>query len=100
MKHAAVLFPGDYDEQSEEETTSRGYLADVVVLLGDGTRHPVFFIELVRLHQELDDRERLGQPYFAERNMIVLPKVTTDAVGRAVDALARQGFFQKLEPTS
>jgi hypothetical protein len=93
-----VHFPEDYDAQSEYETPSRGYLSEVVVELEDHSRYKLFFIDPVRLQQDLAGEIELGQPYFAEPNLIVLPQVTTASVRQAVEGLVREKFFQHLKP--
>jgi hypothetical protein len=93
-----VHFPEDYDEQSTAETPLRGYLSDVVVQVPGGGRYRVFFIDPVRLQQELADRVRAGQSFFAEVNLIVLPEVTTETIQHAAVELVRQGYFQQLKP--
>ena len=99
-RKAVVLFPEDFDEQSAFETPSRGYLSHSIVQLPDGTRYPVFFIDPVRLRQEMEIDAQSGEPFFAEVNMIVLPEVTLERIRTAVETLAEQGFFQHLKPLS
>jgi hypothetical protein len=72
----------------------------LVVKVRGGGRYPVFFIDPVRLQQELADRVRAGQPFFAEVNLIVLPEVTTEKVQHTAAELVRQGYFQQLKPLS
>jgi hypothetical protein len=98
MSQVRVLFPADFDEQSEFETPSRGYLSEVIAELDDGTRFQLFFIDPVRLQQELKMDADNGQPYFAEPNLIVLPRVTVAAIHDAVSGLLQQGYFQHLKP--
>jgi len=95
-KCVTVRFPADYDSQSEFETPLRGYLSEVEVEL-DGLRYRFFFIDPVRLGQELKANIDSGRPYFAEPNLIVLPEVTTEAIKMAVEGLARDGFFQQVK---
>lgn len=97
-ENAVLLMPEDYDEQSEFETPFRGYLEGASVRLADGSRFAVVFYDPVRLRQTLEDYARLGRPFFAEPNLIVLPRVVETAMRTAVEELARQGFFQKLKP--
>ena len=97
-RKAVVLLPEDFDEQSAFETPFRGYLSHSIVQLVDGTRYPVFFIDPIRLGQELEILAQSGQPFFAEVNLIVLPEVTVEAIHKAVESLADQGFFQQLKP--
>jgi hypothetical protein len=93
-----IIFPEGYDAPSEYETPSRGYLSHVVVRLDDGSRYQMFFIDPVRLGQELADDTQRGHPFFAEPNLIVLPEVTTESVRTAVAGLVKEGFFQHLKP--
>jgi hypothetical protein len=95
-KSIAVLFPADYDSQSEFETPLRGYLSEVEVDL-EGLRYRLFFVDPARLEQELKSNVDSGRSYFAEPNLIVLPEVTTEAIKMAVAGLARDGFFQHLK---
>ena len=95
-KGITVSFPADYDAQSEFETPRRGYLSDVEVEL-EGARYRLFFIDPVRLDQELKSNVDSGRPFFSEPNLVVLPEVTTEAIKKAVEGLARNGFFQHLK---
>ena len=92
-----VHFPEGYNAQREHETPWRGYLSDVVVELGDGSRYRLFFMDPVRLQQELADQVQQGQPYLAEPNLVVLPEVTTAAIHKAVEQLVEDHYFQDLK---
>lgn len=93
-----IQLPEDYDAQSKYETPFRGYLSGVVVQLEDGSRYPLFFMDPVRLKQDLDASAKLGRSYLAEVNLIVLPEVTTASVKQAVQGLWQDGYFQHLKP--
>ncbi len=95
---AVLLMPEDYDERSAFETPFRGYLEGASVRLTDGSRYAVVFYDPVRLGQDLEECVKLGRPFFAEPNLIVLPEITEKAMRAAVEELARQGFFQQLKP--
>src|SRR5579864_2035474 len=95
-KPLTVVFPADYDAQSEFETPMRGYLSDVEVEW-DGSRYRLFFIDPIRLEQELKASVDSGRSYFAEPHLIVLPEVTTEAIKKAVEGLARDGYFQHVK---
>ena len=95
-KSITVQFPADYDAQSEFETPLRGYLSEVEVEV-EGLRYRLFFIDPVRLGKELKSNVESGRAYFAEANLVVLPEVSTEAIKKAVDGLARDGFFQHLK---
>jgi hypothetical protein len=98
-KSLTILFPEDYDAQSEFETPLRGYLSEVEVEL-DGLRYRLFFIDPVRLGQELKSNIDSGTSYFVEPNLIVLPEVTTEAIKKAVEGLARNGSLQQLKTSA
>jgi hypothetical protein len=93
-----VILPEGFDERRAFETPLRGYLSDVFVETEEGLRYPVFFVDPVRLAQELEDNVELGQGFLAEPGMIVLPEVNLEAIDRAVKALWREGFFTHLSP--
>lgn len=97
-RQATIHFPEGYDERREYETPSRGYLSHVIVQLEDGARYQLFFIDPVRLQQELADDVRSGHEFFAEPNMIVLPEVTTGTIHKAVEGLLREKYFGNLKP--
>jgi hypothetical protein len=93
-----IEFPPDYDAQSEYETPSRGYLSDVVVRMEGGARYQLFFIDPVRLQQELTGHMGEPQAYFWEPNLVVLPEVTTESIRAAVAGLVKERFFEYLKP--
>jgi hypothetical protein len=89
-----IFFPEWYDERAAFETPAKGYLRDVEVRLQDGSRHRLFFIDPVRLQQDLEADVEGGRPYYAEPGMVVLPEVTTESVRRAVAGLWHDGYFK------
>jgi len=93
----AVSFPEGYDNRLAFEAPSKGYLRDVMVQL-DGTRYKLFFIDPVRLQQDLEADVADGRAYYAEPGMVVLPEVTTEAIHKAIAGLLREGFFHYLKP--
>ena len=97
-KRHSVVFPEDYDAQSEQDTPLRGYLSDVIVQTTDGSRYRLFFIDPTRLQQELAEQTATGRVYFMEPNLVVLSVVTTASVRRTGDGLVQDGYFQHLKP--
>jgi hypothetical protein len=93
-----VILPEGFDERRAFETPLRGYLSDVFVEAEDGLRYPVFFVDPVRLAQELEDHLKLGEACFAEPGTIVLPEVNLETIDRAVKSLWQEGFFAHLTP--
>jgi hypothetical protein len=99
-EHAIIEFPPDWDDRAEYEMTPKGYLSCATIRLTNGLRYPVYFSDPVRLRQDLEALTEMGKPFFAEPNLIVVPEVTREALQAAVDALAREGYFDHLKPLS
>lgn len=95
-----VIYPESFDEQAEFEMPFRGYLSSVLVEAEDGCRYPVYFVDPTRLQQDLTESVKLGEPFFAEPGLIVLPEVTVAAIEDAVKILWEQGFFAHLKPSN
>jgi len=58
---------------------------------GDARNKPLFY-DTARLRQEYEDHLAGGAAAFAERNLVVLPKVTRATIEAAIHELARTGF--------
>lgn len=97
-KYPILHLPNWFDEQSEFETPFKGYLGNVEVELENGNRYKVFFIDPVRLQQDLSQEISLGRPYYAEAGMIVIPKVTLENVREVINSLWKESFFEGLKP--
>ncbi len=100
VKEADLTLPERYDERAVFATSFRGRLEGARVRLSDGARYAVVFYDPVRLGQDPEESARLGRPFFAEPNLIVLPEATGLAMRAAVEELARQGFYRRLKPLS
>jgi hypothetical protein len=98
IDHPVVRLPHSFDERAEYEMTSRGYLAQSIVELPDGSQFEVYFIEPVRLAQTLGDEASAGRPFYAEPNMILVEEVTRASIEEAVRGLWESGFFTRLKP--
>lgn len=92
-------FEGGFNERDAFEAEARGYRSHVTVELPDGSMHPVVFWDAVRLRQDLEEEASRGNPYIAERGMIVLESVTLENMTMSVRRLAEEGFFC-CEPTA
>ena len=92
-----IHFPADFDGRDEFEMPSRGYFNGVVVEFSDGTRHPLSFIDPARLAYEAQADFADGGTYFAEPNMVVLPRVTPASIRAAIDDMVQGNFFQELK---
>jgi hypothetical protein len=95
-----IVFPKWYDARAEFETTAKGFLRGVEVWLENGLHHTLFFIDPVRLQQDLEADAQEGRPYYAEPGMVVLPEITADSVRRAVAGLWRDSYFKSLPPSA
>jgi hypothetical protein len=98
MSDPLIIFPEGYDDQAEYEAPFKGYLQEVVVQLDDGFRFQLSFFNPVRLGQDLEAAAKLGRPYLAEPNLVVLPEVTTESIKRGVQGMWEDGFFKHLKP--
>lgn len=84
-----IEFPAYLDEY-EMETEAKGYLVDVVVRRGS-RQWIVTVYDSTRLAQEIAD-ELSSSAYFALSNVLVVPKVTRNAIDSALAELARSDF--------
>lgn len=92
-----IILPEGFDARWEDEMTVKGFLNGVIVR-SRGLRYPVYFIDPIRLQQDLAAETEMGCPYFTEPGLIVLPEVTLRAVETAVERLWGEGYFDTLKP--
>lgn len=92
-----VFLPAGFDERATAETALKGWLS-VQVELDDGGRYGLYFSDLMRLQQDVDEAAHQGKPCFAEPGLIIVPEVTVQAIQDAVQFLWKQGFFTTLKP--
>lgn len=92
-----VAFPDWYDDRAEWEHHAKGFLPGVTVLV-QGARYSLYFIDPIRLGQDLQDDQANGKPYYTEPGLVVVPEVTPASVHQAVAGLFREGFFRHLRP--
>ena len=90
-----IEFPVAYPRY-EHEVPAKGWL-DVKVMLG-GRRYPVSFRDLANVQQGLASPGEDGLALFTETALVVLDRVTTANVERAVARLVAAGFFDHLAP--
>jgi hypothetical protein len=85
-EQAFLVFPDDFDNYAWE-VESKGVFWDVR-LLYRGEEYPLTFYEPQRLAQDVADT--LAQdPFFFERNIVIITKVTREAMNRAAEELVR-----------
>ncbi len=93
-----LTFKYGWDDKDDEETLMKGYRSDGIVLSAQGEMYPVYFIDPIRLQQDLEAEEELGSAFLAEPGLIVLPEVTREAMENVVRQLWNQGYFESLKP--
>lgn len=86
-----LTFKYGWDDKDEEETPMKGYRSDGIVQSAEGEMYPVYFIDPVRLQQDLEAETENGSPFLTEPGLIVLPEVTLEAMENVVKKLWRQG---------
>ena len=93
-----VILPEGFDDRREYETPFRGYLGPIFVEAENGCRYPIFFVDTVRMQQELTVRVNNGEPYYTEPGLVVLPEVTVQAIRDCLPLLWKDHFFDHLKP--
>jgi hypothetical protein len=71
----------------------KGWFENAQLLMDDGRSFPLSFWDPTRLGQELEAHFARGEQFFAERNLIILPSVTEEAIRQTVLELIAKGFF-------
>ena len=94
-ERCTVLFPEWYDERGEWEAESKGWLQGVRVCLPNGSEHPLFFYDPVRLVEDLEAEAESGRPYIAQPGLVVIPEITRVTIVRVVSRLAESGYFEQ-----
>jgi hypothetical protein len=100
MESHTIRFPDDiHDRPGEIE--AKGYLGAVQIIAGSAVYELEFYDE-VRLAQAIADDLR-SHGFFSGRGIVVVPRVTREAIERAVACLSRRGFVdvettQRVEP--
>jgi len=97
IDYPKLTFKYGWDNKDEEETPRKGYRSDGIVETSEG-EYAVYFIDPIRLQQDLEAETELGTPFLAEPGLIILPEVTLAAMEKAVRQLWEQGYFESLKP--
>jgi hypothetical protein len=91
-----VSFPLTFDELYQQDVIERGYLSHVVVVMPDGCRYPLHFIEPIRLQQDLEQDCKFGPCLFVEVGLVIIPDLRLETLTTAVRALIERGYFRFL----
>lgn len=94
----SIEIPGGLDEVIAQEFEERGYSGSVIVALKGGGRYLLSFVDAERLADDIEYSQRIGEACFADGWLVVVPKVTYEAMVRAVTQLCARGHFAKLVP--
>ena len=101
MENAPKLtFKYGWDERDEVETPMKGCRSDGIVRFWDGKTYSVYFIDPIRLQQDLEAEVECGSPFLAPPGLIVIPELTRSAMENAIAQLSKQGYFDALKPDS
>ena len=95
-----LTFKYGWDERDEVETPMKGCRSDGIVLCEDGKAYSVYFIDPIRLEQDLEAEVECGSPFLAPPGLIVLPELTRSAMESAIAPLWKQRYFGALERLS
>ena len=95
-----LTFKYGWDERDEVETPMKGCRSDGIVSLSNGKTYSVYFIDPIRLQQDLEEEVELGSPFLAPLGLIVIPELTRSAMENAIAQLWKQGYFDALKPLS
>jgi len=95
-----LTFKYGWDERDEIETLMKGCRSDGIVSVSDGKAYSVYFIDPIRLQQDLEAEVECGSPFLAPPGLIVLPELTRSAMENAIAQLCKQGYFDALKPIS
>jgi hypothetical protein len=93
-----LRFAREFTERDALEAQKRGYLSHVVADFRDGRLFPLFFYDVVRLQQDLEERIKHGSLFVADPGMIVVHEVTLEIMDQAVKQLGDEGYFDHLRP--
>ncbi|MEH2165576.1 MAG: hypothetical protein V7K41_02640 [Nostoc sp.] len=55
-----------------------------MVSLSDGKAYSVYFIDSIRMQQDLDSEVELGSPFLAPPGLIVIPELSRSAMENAI----------------
>lgn len=76
----------------------KGCRSDGIVHCADGKTYSVYFIDPIRLQQDLEAEVECGFPFLAPPGLIVIPELTRSATENAIAQLWKQGYFDALQP--
>lgn len=91
-----IVLPDDSDDRCLTKATERGYLSHVIVSMHDGSRYPLFFIEPIRIQQDLDRLSKSPPGFLAEIGLVIVPDLDLATLKSVVRNLIDRGYFRYL----
>jgi hypothetical protein len=88
-----LRFAREFTEVDALEAQRRGYLSHVLADFRDGRLFPLFFYDVVRLQQDVEERIKHGSVFVADPGMIVVQEVTLEIMEHVIVQLGDEGFF-------
>jgi hypothetical protein len=95
-----LIFPNGFTKAQASEARDRGYLSHVLVELPVNRYFPIFFYDIVRLQQDLEECSKHGCTFIGDPGMIVLREITLATMQASVQLLYENGFFDHFIPLS
>lgn len=91
-----IEYPINWDDLDGLERPAKGWLTGVIVTLSSGAQIELTFYDPVRLAQDLEEEIRIGKKGIIEKNLIVVPEVTREAIEAAISQAEKERFFDDL----
>lgn len=81
---------------AEYEALSKGYRADVVIVIGD-KKYKVYIISMTRLQQDFDMEHQDSGYYMVEPNTLIVKEVTKKEIEYVVSEMYKCKYFERLD---
>lgn len=88
-----ILTGLDWDEGTAFDVQNKGWYEMACLKMDDGKSIPLSIWDPVRLTQEVQSDLASGRSFFAEKYLIILPRITEAAIRQTVNQLMHTGFF-------
>jgi hypothetical protein len=92
-----LVFPEGFTARDEWEMERKGFVY-AFLECEDGCRHPVMFIDPVRLAQDVEATLQSGQRYYYEFGQVVVPEVTMSVLTEIIPHLVEEGYLERHVP--
>lgn len=82
-------------ELAEYEALSKGYRADVAVVIGN-KKYKVYIISMIRLQQDFEMEHQDSGYYMVEPNTLIVKEVTKKEIEYVVSEMYKCKYFERL----